>query len=138
MAKQKIKGVESTSGSGITLDFEGISTEFEPLPVGTYEASVKDVKYTAESQKSGKPYLTYVFEVEDPAYKGRQLFHNESLQPQSLWRVAKTLKALGVRVPKGEFNLDIDELVGLSCRIAVGMDTYRGEPKNSVEEVLPA
>lgn len=128
--------VQAADGTVLTLDFTGVSTEFEPLPVGIYQAVVSELEYVASSEKSGNPYLKFVFEIREEGYTGRKLFMNASLVPNALWKLGKVLDALGVEVPQGEFNLELDSLVGLPCTLAVASREYQGKMRNDVTEVM--
>lgn len=132
------EGDTITAGAGtvLTLDFTGVSTEFEPLPVGIYKAVVAELEYVASSEKSGQPYLKFVFEVKEEGYTGRKLFMNASLVPSALWKLGKVLNALGVEVPKEEFNLELAALVGLPCTLSVASREFQGKMRNDVTEVM--
>lgn len=124
-------------GGTLTLDFTGVQTEFEPLPVGTYNAVVAEIEHVPHSAKSNEPYLKWVFEITDEGYSGRKLFHNTSLQPAALWKLGKTLEALGVDVPQAEFQLDLRALLGLPCQLAVSVRVHQGKNRNDITDVLP-
>lgn len=123
----------------IGVDLGGVSTGFEPLPIGNYPSVVDEVTHFPHSKKSGKPYIHFVFKVTDPqTAAGRKLFMNCSLQPDALWKLAQALDALGVTVPDGHLELDLDSLVGLSCVVSVGVGSYGGKPKNEIVDVMPS
>jgi len=124
-------------GQVLKLDFTGVSTDFEPLPVGNYQAVVAEAEYIARSEKSGNPYLKFVFEIHEEGYAGRKLFLNTSLQPAALWKLGKVLHALGIEVPQSEFTLDLSVLAGMPCTLAVAAREYQGKMRNDVTEVMP-
>ena len=140
MAMQAVTDEVSTISEGdvrqIRLNLEGVQTEFEPLPVGMYDAEVNKVEYVAKS-KSGHPYLKVTFTITDAEHQDRRVFSNYSLKPSALWKFAKFATALGIELPDGELALDLDDLEGLPCVLSVGVEEYEGKLKNPVLDVLP-
>jgi len=118
----------------VKVDF----TNVEPggkVPEGDYPVIVKEV--TAEESSNGNPYLRFVFSVAEGRHKGKQLYHNTSLQPQALFNLRNTLEALGMEVPQSAISLDLDNLVGLTAAVAVELETYQGKERSRVVEVFP-
>lgn len=122
----------------LELDFTEVKTEFEPLPVGQYPAVVSEIERVAESKKSGQPFLKFTFRVTMEEYEGRKLFDNYSLSADALWKLAKTLEALGYPVVGKKIALDYQMLLGAPCQLVVGQGIYQGKIKNEVGDVLPA
>jgi len=136
-APEAVNEISASGVRSLEINMEGVSTEFEPLPVGTYLASVYEVEHQAASKKSGNPQLRWTFEIQHEDYKGRRVWTYTSLVHDALWKLAKTLNALGVEIPDGSLQLDLDSLVGLPCMVSVTQDTYQGKTSNPVNEVLP-
>lgn len=113
-------------------------TNVEPggkVPEGDYPVVVKEI--TVEESQSGNPYLKWVFSVADGRHKGKQLYHNTSLQPQALFNLRNTLEALGMEVPQKAIQLDLDNLIGLKAAVAVEVEQYQGKERSRVVEVFP-
>lgn len=113
---------------GITVDLSGVETSATNIKEGFYLVTVDEVTLE-ESGNSGKPYIKFVFEVAEGDAKGFKLFHNCSLQPQALFNLKAVLQALGFEIPDQAFDLDLGELVGLSCHVEVAHETYEGKKR---------
>ena len=117
---------------GITVDLSGVETSGN-IKEGSYLVTVDEVSLE-ESRNSGKPYIKFIFEVAEGDSKGFKLFHNCSLQPQALFNLKAVLMALGFDIPNQAFDLDLDELVGLSCYVEVAHETYEGKKRPRIVE----
>lgn len=113
----------------ITVDLSGVETSATNIKEGFYPVTVDEVTLVEESRNSGKPYIKFVFEVAEGDAKGFKLFHNCSLQPQALFNLKAVLMALGFDIPNQAFDLDLDELIGLSCYVEVAHETYEGKKR---------
>lgn len=122
------------------IDMTGVATEFVPVPVGLYPAVVDEVEYVAASKKSGQPGLKWSFVTTTAPYVGRKFYYHTSLVEQAMWKVAKTLDALGMEgvANNPDVKLDLDEMVGLPCILSISIGSYNKKPKNEVVDVLPA
>lgn len=122
------------------LDFTGVSSGFEPLPVGILRAEVESVERQV-SRSSGQPMLAWTFRITEPGLEGRKAFYNTSLQRQALWKLKKALRALGWSSEElsGPLNLDPHDLVGQECALVIAADRDRdGNPVTRVRDLLPA
>jgi len=128
----------------IQIDFTGASSRptYTPLPEGTYDAKILEVKQAMS--KANKPKLTFTF-GQVPGYEKRLFWRDWSLQPQALWNLKQFLTRLGIEVSDGEFEIEPDELVGLPCQLVLSVkDNWKGETddsgkviqENEVEDVL--
>lgn len=122
------------------INFEGVSTSFEPVPTDTYDCVFTKGTIVAESKTSGKPYVQMEYTIEDGDYSGRKFWVNRSLQPQALFAIKRDLLCLGApeSVLEGEVDLEevLDSVEGSSARLKVRESTYEGKPTNEVMEVL--
>lgn len=123
MSRRRRRGTK-----GITVDLSGVEILATNIKEGTYIVTV-DEATLEESRNSGKPYIKFVFEVAEGDAKGFKLFHNCSLQPQALFNLKAVLQALGFEIPDQAFDLDLGELVGLSCHVEVAHETYEGKKR---------
>ena len=123
---------------GITVDFTGVQSGFEPIPEGKYEATVFQVEQ--KTSQAGNPYLNWQFKIQGGDFDGRRMFYMTSLTPQSLWKLKQVLHRLGYTDEQleGEFELDLADLPGLECTIVVGHEQYNGETRDRVLDVLEA
>lgn len=117
----------------ISVDFTGV-TGSTKIPEGDYPVRVKEI--THETSSSGNPYLKWVFEVADGKHKGKQLFHNTSLQPQALFNLRNTLEALQYPVSSEAMKINLDELTGLEAAVAVELENYQGKDKPRIVDIF--
>lgn len=127
----------SDSSNVLVIDIQGVSTSFEAMPVGVYSAVVDEVEHIPSSKKSGNPFVKFTFNITDPDFDGRKQFHNCSLVKSALWKLLKTLDALGIPAEGDELRLDLEGMVGLPCSLSLSIEDYQGKSKNDVMEVLP-
>lgn len=133
----------TSSGKGrvITVDFTGVesgSALFARVPEGDYALEITGVK-GKKGQESGKPNLIFTFELSQGPKRGngKQLGHNCSLQPQSLWNLRQILEACGKQVPSKKLNIDVDKLIGLKCAGTIVDDEYEGRKKSTIAAFYP-
>jgi hypothetical protein len=123
----------------IKVNFSGVTDEFEAIPPGRVRAVVKSAEQ--KTSDSGKPYIAWSFAVKEPEHlKGRQAWLNNSLLPQALWALKRTLVALGVDPVDlaGEIELDPQDFVGSECVLVIGNEKFEGVNRHRVMRVLPA
>lgn len=124
----------------IRVDFTDVQdTGFTPLDVGTYNAVVFDAG-VREGRTSGKPYVNWEMKIVDGDSAGRRAWYTTSLQPQSLWKLRQVLVNLGTNPEEleGDFELELADYIGRTCRIVIGHEEYNGEVRDRVVDVLPA
>lgn len=104
-------------------DQEGI---YSRIPDGEYLANLSDI--TVGESKAGKPMVTFIFDILQGEYEGKQhrkflmLTGKDEMQTrQNLNRFATEIKKLGVDTSKG-FNAAIEDLnnhTDVECKIKV-------------------
>lgn len=114
-------------GGSVSVDLSGVETSRKAIPEGTYEVVVNSAEL--KNSKSGNNMVALEFEVVDGPHKGGKLFENCSLQPQALFKLKSVLMALGLEIPNKAFDLDLGELVGLTCEVEVGHEVYEGKKR---------
>lgn len=112
----------------LSVDFEGVEAGGKSVPDGTYDAKVVEV-VEKESESSGNPYLSWKWSIISKRAKGAIVYDNASLTPQSLWRLRGLLEALGVDVPDGSMDLDLDDLVDLEATLEISNEKYDGKDR---------
>lgn len=119
MAKGKMK---SRKGNVISVDFTGIESGGVTLPEGKYEVVV--FKVNQEESENGNDYLKWEFTVAEGKHKGKKLWHNTSLQQQSLWALRGLLEAMGIKIPDEAMDLDLKDLEDNTVGVEVQHETY--------------
>lgn len=118
----------------VRVNFSGVETS-SVVPEGEYIAEVKNV--TLEQSDKGNDYLAWELSIVDGKYAKKKLFNNTSLQEQSLWATKRFLECLGVEVPDGEMDLDLEEYKGLMIGVVVEHDVYKGRTQSRVTDTFP-
>lgn len=114
----------------IEVDMRGVSSR-GICPEGIHKVKVH--KVTQEiSERSAKPYLAWEFRTSN----GYTLYHNTSLQPQSLFHLKNVLMALGYEVPEAVIRLDLRKLKGYEAYVEVMHEVYEGKKRARIVEFL--
>ena len=113
------------------FDFTNISNDFEILPKGEYVVHLFDVDLK-KTQKGDNMYVL-ILKVAEGEHKGRQLFFNLPVMPQTMWKIKETLEAFGMEIPKSVVSIDFDELLGKKAIAIVGHREYQGKDREDVQ-----
>lgn len=124
----------SRSKESIKVDLSGVESGFKAISEGVHPVVVASTQMKESSK--GNPYIEIVFEITSGDSKGQKLFHNCSLQPQALFNLKSVLEALGFTIPGKAFDLDISQLVGLSCSVEVTHEVYEGKKRARIVEFI--
>lgn len=127
MATKSRKG---RSSSSVNVDLSGVEASRKTIPEGTYEVVVNEA--TQKDSRDGNPMIAFEFEVAEGAHKGAKLYENCSLQPQALFKLKSVLLALGMDIPNKAFDLNLRDLVGLTCEVEVGHEVYEGKKRSRI------
>ena len=125
---------KKTTSSKITLDMTGVESS-SLIPEGDYTIQVAKVEKTV-AESSGKPTLKWEFQITDEGKSGK-LYYNTSLQPQALFNLKNLLLCLGVPVPNGKLELDLDDLIDRECGATVSHEVYDGKKKSRISDIFP-
>lgn len=121
------KSRKSRSSSSVNVDLSGVEASRKAIPEGTYEVVVNEANQ--KSSRDGNPMISFEFEVTEGAHKGAKLYENCSLQPQALFKLKSVLLALGMDIPNKAFDLNLRDLIGLTCEVEVGHEVYEGKKR---------
>jgi hypothetical protein len=123
--------------TGITNEDLVGKSDYQPIPAGSYNASVFDVKLeqVKSGPNEGKPRFNVQFSVQDEPYANRRVFSYVPLyKANDFWKAQSFFKALGYDLKAGEFTVpEPTELAGklIGVRVKIGAD-QEGRPKNEV------
>ncbi len=124
------KAIDNTPIDLDALDFGGISTEFEPLAIGSYRATFTNLEL--KMSQANQPYLNVTFDLSDEA--GKQ-FSTFSLQRKAMWRIKQVALRVGCSPERWEQSLSVDDIVeefmNRDCVIIVDIEEYK--PKDFIE-----
>jgi hypothetical protein len=118
-----------------SLNFKGVEGK-TLIPAGDYASKVVEV--SVEKGQGDYNYFKWVFEITEGKYKGKKLFTNTSHNPAALWNLKNLLVALGVEVPDGEMEFDLEEFVDMEVTLVVDEDEYNGKPQSRVVDYYPS
>jgi hypothetical protein len=121
----------------LNIDFAGVEAmDLSPVPAGTYECEVVQCKQQKAS--TGKPMLVWAFKILDEGFVGRRVFLNTVLSGDARWKLKQTLMGLGFTEEDlaADFDLDPQEMIGLTCYVVVTQSLYQGAVKNDVQRVI--
>lgn len=119
----------------ISIDFSGVETN-SVVPEGEYIVRVVEAK-KEDSDKNEQGYIAWNTKIRDGKYAGKTLYNNTSLAPQSLWATKRFIECLGITVPDGEFELDLDEVVDMELGVVVEHEVYKGRTRSRIIDTFP-
>jgi Protein of unknown function (DUF669) len=148
---------------GLNLNLSGADLKgFEPLPAGTYDASVYEVsmKETKGGDDAklpgGTPMLNVQFKIDGGDYDNRRVFRSFIIAPDKIGgkkyekkamfdgMLARFFMALGYdesEVVSDDFDPDFEDLVGKECRVTLSVNPGNEDrgwaPSNDVKAVRP-
>jgi len=127
---------------GYTISFsadalESKSGSIEPVPAGSYNATVFDIKEETvrSGPNEGKPRFNVQFRISEGAHENRRVFSYVPLYAgNDAWKAAAFFKSLGYDVKAGNFKVPATaDILGkpIGVRVKVGTD-QNGAPRNKV------
>ena len=124
----------------LNVDFTDVETGAGYLPAGSYRARVQSIE-VKEGQKAD--YLNWCFVSTDPGTEGMVGYLKTSLADNALWKLKRTLEALGAEIPQSKLRLDTEKFIGRSGLIHVIDEPYVGSDGVSrssfkIQDVFPA
>ena len=129
-----VKSRKGRASASVNVDLSGVEASRKTLPEGRYSLVVDNA--TQKSSREGNPMIAFEFSVAEGKHQGSKLYENCSLQPQALFKLKSVLIALGMDIPNKAFDLDLKDLIGLTCEAEVGHETYEGKKKARILEYL--
>jgi hypothetical protein len=134
---------EQEEGFSFNMNETAESSGFEPMPAGTYDVAVEEVKYQI-SRSSGAPMwaITYVIASGEFAEKNRKLFQYLTMKPEQRGRVKQWVNRVAPELASlTDFNpkkiAEDGILVGKRARAKVGIETSEQYgARNTVKDIL--
>jgi hypothetical protein len=124
----------------INVDMTEVETGAGYLPAGSYTAKVASIEVKA-GQKAD--FLNWCFVSTQAGTEGMVGYLMTSLADKALWKLKRTLEALGAEIPQSKLRLDTEKFVGRVGLIHVVDEPYVGSDGVSrssykVQDVFPA
>ena len=126
--------------SVLNVDFTDVETGAGYLPAGSYRARAQSIEVKAGQQAD---YLNWCFVSIEPGTEGMVGYLKTSLADKALWKLKRTLEALGAEIPQSKLRLDTEKFVGRMGVIHVVDEPYVGSDGVSrssfkISDVFPA
>jgi hypothetical protein len=127
-------------GGALVVDLASVEeAKFVLIPKGVYDATIDGWDY-GNSENSGYPMFTGIFEVDHADYQGQKLRSYFSFSPKALPFTKAALnrfaKDIFDKPFKPEAIADSGDLIGRKVRIKVGHQDYEGEKRSKIDQVL--
>jgi hypothetical protein len=120
-----VRRSRKTRSSTVRVDFTGIEGKRVVVPEGDYRFAVKEI---TQKQGDKADYFEWQLSIVGGDHDGATVYYNTSLAPQALWNLRSLLEALGVEVPDGPTDLDLEEMVSLEMEGTIEHEKYEGRP----------
>jgi len=119
----------------VSLDFTDVESGgggFK-IPEGDYRMAVASVEDTESD--AGNSMFKWTFEGKEGKAKGKKFYlYTVYDPPDSLWKLRSLLEALGVDVPDGPLDLDLDEMADLEIIGSVGDEEYQNKTTSKLQD----
>nr|DAW17348.1 MAG TPA: Protein of unknown function (DUF669) [Caudoviricetes sp.] len=123
--------------TGITDEALSSTTTSTPVPAGSYNATVFEVKLeeVRSGPNEGKPRFNVQFRISSGSQENRRVFSYIPLYvAKDFWKSQSFFSALGYDIKSGEFKVpEINDLLGkpIGVRVKVGKD-QNGDDRSEV------
>lgn len=131
-APAKKRGARTRRGNVITVDFTDVeSGGAMPTPDGPYTAVMTHAEQSVS--QAGNDMI----EVRWKTHMGSTVFDNFTLVPQALWVLRTMLECAGYEIPDAEYDLDVDELIGIEVGLDIVNEEYENKDRPKVAGYMP-
>lgn len=126
------RGRGRKAANTVVVDFTDVETGGGmPTPDGYYVAEIASAE--KEVSQAGNDMIT----VRWKTHIGSNVFDRFVIVPQSLWVLRTALECMGIETPDGEFEFDIDDLVGNKCGLEIVNEEYEEKDQPRVTGYMP-
>ena len=119
---------------GFEVDLTNVQDSSFAIPDGTYKAKCIDI--TQDVSKSGNPMFVWEFEITEGDYRGRTFKSWTAVTPAAMWKVAETVRALGVGQTGQVVKFKKGDVINKLCGIVMEQDEYNGKPTSRITRVI--
>jgi len=135
--KGKTSKKKGPKAGAVKINFQGVTSSVL-IPEDDYLA--KPVQAEQKKSKQKQPTIEWQYEITDGKFKGQKLYHNTSLQPQALWNLRGVLEAMGMDVPDGKMDVDLDAILAEAPEVGVNVyqEVFDGKKKSKIGDIFPA
>lgn len=111
----------------VSLDFTDVDSGGGGFRIKEDNYRMKVVEVEQKESDAGNDMFVWTFEGTEGAAEGKKFKVYTTLNEEALWKLRSLLEALGVEIPDGPMDLDLDEMVDLELIGIVTDDTYQGK-----------
>lgn len=120
----------------ISVNLQKTSLSFEPMPLGSYTATITEVESTLSKQQ--KPMLAVHLAITWPGFEGRTAYLYASLEANALFSLGYLLLAADLydedELKAGDIEFDPEDLIGKEIGLLVTQD--RKNPENTNQRAI--
>lgn len=116
----------------VRVDFTGVEA-FTKVSEGVHPAKIVKVEET--TTQGGSDAIKATFAVTKGEDKGNRVIETFPLTDTALWKLKGMLQAIGMKAD-GRVQIDLDRLVGKTCKVSVVHEEYNGSYRAKVDEFL--
>jgi len=118
-------------------------SNYEPLPVGTYDAKITggEMRETSGNGKlpAGTPMINWEFTLQDAdKLTGRKIWTNTVIHETTLFTLKQLLISTGQFTEDdmdGELDFEISDIIGSDVAIVVAQREYNGNVVNDIKKI---
>ncbi len=117
----------------VKVNLAGVTVgEYDALPKGLYNCSV--TSFLDKVSKKGKPMVEWQFTIIEGELKGRKIWLNNTLTPESLWAFKRSLLAVGFTEEQleGDLEVEAEDVIDQECTIRTDQEEYNGKMQTRV------
>jgi hypothetical protein len=136
MAKKTAR--RAAKKSTVEIDFTGVESGGGGFKIkeGPYLMAVEGVEDTESD--AGNQMFKWTFVGKEGAARGKKFYQYTVYDPpDSLWKLRGLLEALGVEVPDGPMDLDLEEMVDLELIGIVSDEEYQNKVSSKMTDFEP-
>lgn len=123
----------SAAPDSFEVDLTDVQDNFT-VPDGLYKVRCNDVEQSVS--KSGNPMFVWTFVVVEGNYTGREFKVFTALTPAAMWKVAETVKAMGVGQQGQVVKFKRSDVVGKDCGAQIEATEYNGNTRSQISRVM--
>lgn len=123
----------SAAPDSFEVDLTDVQDNFT-VPDGLYKVRCQDVEQSVS--KSGNPMFVWTFVVVEGNFTGREFKVFTALTPAAMWKVAETVKAMGVGQQGQVVKFKRSDVVGKDCGAQIEATEYNGQTRSQISRVM--
>lgn len=104
-------------------------------PEADYAVKVMKAEVTKSRDKQ-TPEVKITYKITQGAHKGGTIIDDLYLTPGAMWRYRQTLEAMGIKIPKGKFKLEVMKLKNRELAVTLSDDEYDGKIRSRVTDMF--